>query len=133
MTVSQAKVSVPSRLPFFNFFDHQYRQSFGIRVTSGPAAFIATLPRPNRPLRLRFPKPAPLHNGPSSRAVRNPPPKSSTGDGSHSRPPERRQGSRSVACFNQSQSASVGRVAAYVQENARCVKDVEGMSDGLID
>jgi len=44
MTVTQAKVSVPSRLPFFNFFDHQYRQSFGIRVTSGPAAFIATLP-----------------------------------------------------------------------------------------
>ena len=132
MTVSQAKVSVPSRLPFFSFFDHQYRQSFGIRVTSGPAAFIATLPRPNRPLRLTFRNWQPLHNG-HLPGCPDPPTKSSTGDGSHSRPTERRQGSRSVACFNQSQSAAIGRAAAYVQENASSVKDVEGMSDGLID
>jgi hypothetical protein len=102
-------------------------------VTSGPAAFIATLPRPNRPLRLTFPKPAPLRNEPSSKAVRNLPTEQSTSDGSHSRSSERRQGSRSVACFNQSQRVSIGRATPYIQENARCKKSVESMSDGLID
>src|ERR1019366_6105780 len=110
-----------------------YRQNFGIRVTSGPAAFIAALPRPNRPLRLTFPKPAPLRNEPSSKAVRNLPTEQSTSDGSHSRSSERRQGS-GFRRLLQPEPARVHRQShPYIQENARCVKNVESMSDGLID
>jgi len=45
----------------------------------------------------------------------------STGDGSRSRPSERRKGSGSVACFNQSESAAIGRATPYIQKNPRCV------------
>ena len=45
-------------------------------------------------------------------SYQHPSAKSSTGDGSHFRPSERRQGSGSVSCFNQNQGAAIGRFAA---------------------